>query len=217
MGVNLRFDVACDPESLAHAARIIATLRAMTSPGIDLTAGWTAGPPSPAHLGVWAEGTVNSVSASTPGPGLVEPNANPHAADTGPNPDCFSPSPSMGEGGGGGDGDAKALTPPATADAADRVGAWLAHLGLGARAFWRAAARYAVDHPEFTFADLEAASGITRGTLRSRYQSSYRAIRGENSPDPMPGRQDAKTRRFVYSMSPAVRDRILELTAGDLG
>jgi hypothetical protein len=195
MAVTLRLDVAYDPASLAQAAEIIANLRAMSAPAIDLTAGWSTRPASPAPPGIWPEATVDPAA----GPGRSAPGS-------------FSPSPSMGEGKGAGE---EVPPIPDAGAAADRVAAWLAHLGPDLRAFWRAAARYAVDHPEFTSADLEAATGITRGTLTSRYRTSYRAIRAAHAPGPMRTRKDAKTRKFVYAMPPAVRDKILQLTDND--
>jgi hypothetical protein len=184
MPVTVRLDVPCDPESLAQAAKIIASLREMTSPPIQFTAGWATGLPSRTSFGL---GT----------------NA---ADDQGDGSERLAPA-RCGD------------FPPAAGDsaAADHVGVWLARLGPGPRAFWRAAARYAVEHTEFTFADLEAATGIGRATLHSRYRTSFRAIRSAKALGPMRVRKDPKTRHFVYAMPPAVREKILALTTGDPG
>jgi hypothetical protein len=135
----------------------------------------------------------------------------------------------MGEGGGAGEAPpvAEASTPNPSAapeaaanndsDPAGRVETWLSRLGAGAQRFWRVAAAYAADRPAFTFEDLEAASGISRDTLRNRYRTSDRAIRGAHAPDPMPGRRSPATTHRVYAMLPAVREKILELTAQDVG
>jgi hypothetical protein len=98
-------------------------------------------------------------------------------------------------------------------DPAGRVEAWLGQLGEGSRRFWRLTARYAVDHAGFTFEDLESASGIARDTLVSGYRNSLRAIRGTKATDPLTRCPGPKRGRIVYSMSLAVREKILELTA----
>ena len=100
---------------------------------------------------------------------------------------------------------------------AEAVDAWFSHLGQGSRRFWRIAARYALDHPEsqFTFEDLAAASGLTKGTLRSYHRNSYRAIKDEQAPDPMPGAWSQVTQRTDYMMFPGVAQRIAELTQND--
>jgi hypothetical protein len=207
MGVTLRFDVAYDPESLTQAAEIIAALRNRCSPGIDLTAGFATRPGLLALPWGRPQEIVNGAAATTPGPGFVEQNGERPGAIVGPAGDD-SPTglerPAPGP---------AAATANDICDSAGRVGAWLSRLGAGSRTFWRLAAGYAVDHAGFTFEDLEAASGIGRDTLRSRYRNSYRAIRGAKAPDPMPGHRDPETNLHVYSMSPEVREKILELTA----
>lgn len=103
----------------------------------------------------------------------------------------------------------------ATGDPADFVYRWLSHLGEGSRKFWKLAARYSTDHATLTFEDLEREYGIGKETLRSHHRNSYRAINDEKAPDPMPGAWDQQALRNVYSMTPAVRDKINELTRND--
>lgn len=107
------------------------------------------------------------------------------------------------------------LPPPATAlPAAWNVEGWFNHLGEGSRSFWEIAARYAQNHPTFTFDELATASGTDKETLRSYQRNSYRAIRGENAPDPLPEADwDANQGCNVYRMPDAVRDEILRLSA----
>lgn len=100
-------------------------------------------------------------------------------------------------------------------DPVDFVEAWLSHLGEGSRKFWKLAAQYSTNHATLTFEDLQREYGISRETLRSHHRNAYRAINDERAPDPMPGTWDQQTQRNVYSLSPAVRDRILELTRDD--
>jgi len=98
----------------------------------------------------------------------------------------------------------------------DFIQAWLRHLGPASRKFWRDTAQYAATgRPSITFEDLELATGIAKGSLRSYHRNSYRAINHEKAPDPMPGSWDATTKRNMYGMMPAVRDKILDLTRND--
>lgn len=100
---------------------------------------------------------------------------------------------------------------------AESIDAWFSHLGPGSRRFWKIAAQYALAHPEsqFTFEDLAAASSLSKGTLRSYHRNSYRAIKDEQAPDPMPGAWSQVTQRTDYMMFPGVAQRIVELTQND--
>jgi hypothetical protein len=104
----------------------------------------------------------------------------------------------------------------AAAKPEDFVEKWLKRLGPGSRGFWKKAAEYATGPVLFiTFEDLEKATGVKMATLRSYHRNSYRAIKDEGAPDPMPGTWSAATKRYEYAMFPAVRDKILELTTDD--
>jgi hypothetical protein len=98
-----------------------------------------------------------------------------------------------------------------TASAAPQVAAWYGHLGDGSRSFWQLVAQHALTHRTWTFDDLATASGTDKETLRSYHRNSYRAIKDEGAPDPMPG--DWEGSYNVYYMADAVRDAILQLTA----
>jgi hypothetical protein len=99
---------------------------------------------------------------------------------------------------------------PAT-PVAGQVAPWFGHLGEGSRSFWQLVAQHALTNRTWTFDDLAAASGTDKETLRSYHRNSYRAIKDEGSPDPMPG--DWEGNRNVYWMADAVRDEIIQLTA----
>ncbi len=107
------------------------------------------------------------------------------------------------------------LPPVAAADVASQVERWLAHLGPGSRSFWRLAAEFSRGRASFTFEDLSRHCGIPKATLRSYHRNSYRAIRHEEAPDPLPGLWDAQIRANVYWMADPVREKILELTQND--
>ncbi|HEV7225512.1 MAG TPA: hypothetical protein VGN42_22595, partial [Pirellulales bacterium] len=56
---------------------------------------------------------------------------------------------------------------PGTDPTAWKVARWFYRLGDGSRKFWTTAAEYMLTHPTFTFDELAAASGLTKGALRS--------------------------------------------------
>lgn len=103
--------------------------------------------------------------------------------------------------------------PPPMSPTDWKVTAWFQRLGEGSRKFWKAAALYARTHANFTFDDLAAASGLTKGALRSYQRNSYRAIRAENAPDPLGQAEwDAHRQCNVYRVSDVVRDELIRLT-----
>ncbi|MDB5293822.1 MAG: hypothetical protein JWL69_5063 [Phycisphaerales bacterium] len=93
---------------------------------------------------------------------------------------------------------------------------WLKRLGPGSRKFWKLVAQHALTQNFLiTFEDLKLNTGISTATLRSYHRNSYRAIKDEKAPDPMPGVWSGATKRYEYAMSHAVRDKIIELTKND--
>jgi hypothetical protein len=98
---------------------------------------------------------------------------------------------------------------------AEAVEDWFAHLGAGSRSFWEIAAQYAQTHPTWTFEELAAESGIDKEKLRSYHRNSYRAIKDEDSDDPLSKKWDVDNARYVYTMHDAVRDEILRLADGE--
>jgi hypothetical protein len=92
---------------------------------------------------------------------------------------------------------------------ADHIPRWLRHIGVNSQKSWRISASYLLSHNRFTFRDLEAFSGIPEESLRAMHRNSYRAIKSEESPNPLWAKLDYGLGRNVYSMEPAVRDEFL--------
>jgi hypothetical protein len=95
---------------------------------------------------------------------------------------------------------------------ATQVPKWFSLLGDGSRKFWELSARYLLKHAMFTFEDLARETGVPQGSLKAMHRNSYRAIKREESPNPLWSRWDYALGRTVYTMDPVVRDEILCIT-----